>query len=283
MKPLITLTAAGLLLGGCATTPAPERRPAVINPVLQELAGALPGRYATAADRQRPGERLELIVERESLLDPERLAFLLTQHHSGAGQRRFLLGLEFDGQGSEVQGRFAPVSADGQVGRDCHMRFQLHSDGFSGQTRAEECRFGEGSQATGLIKEIAFDGQQLVIGDRLVRLDDGSPAAEDQIHAFLRAAGFQAWAGRREGESWRRSSGFELDSGGTYFEPVDAAGMSLQIGIDLGLYRMPQGPILRLSVIDLDSGEILGESWSDPQADQLGIALPDLQVGLERE
>jgi hypothetical protein len=35
-------------------------------------------------------------------------------------------------------------------------------------------------------------------------------------------------------------------------------------------------------VIDLDSGEILGESWSDPEADQLGIALPDLQVGLER-
>jgi hypothetical protein len=272
-----------LLLAACAGAPERPAGPAIgLSPALQELARTLPGHYGTAIERADGSQPLELVIERESLLDPERLAFMLIQSQRGSAERRFLLGLETADGDSDIEGRFAPVSADGRVGRDCRMQFQLSRNGFSGQTRAEECRFGEGDQATGLIKEIAFDGRQLIIGDRLVRLADGSAAAEDQVQAFFRAHQFRAWAGRREGESWRRSAGFELSSAGSYSEPADAAGMSLGFGIELGLYRMAQDTILRLSVIDLDSGDILGESWADPQADQLGLALPDLQVGLER-
>lgn len=282
MRKLSALILSGLLLSGCTTTPdRPGDMTVGMDPMLAELANALPGRYASlAASAQDQGGQLQLTVERESLLDPDRVAFMLIQNQPGQVERRFLLGLEPAGEQGHFNGRFAPISRSGEIQRDCRMVFQLRDNGFSGQTRPDECRFGEGDQATGLIKEIAFDGSQLVIGDRLVRLLDGSSAAPDQVHVFFPVRRFEGWAGRMEDGDWRRASSFVVSSGGTYVEPADAAGMSLGFGIELRRHQLPQGHILRLSVTDLDSGQLIGESWADPDAEALGLALPDLQVGL---
>lgn len=284
MRPLPALIFSGLVLSACTTAPErPTENTPGMNPLLAELASALPGHYASLAnDQAGPENMLNMRVERESLLDPDRVAFMLTQSQPGQADRRFLLGLEPAVDQSQFEGRFAPVSRSGEISHHCQMRFQLREDGFSGQTRAEECRFGEGNHATGLIKEIAFDGRQLVIGDRLVQLADGSAAAPDQVHAFFRVRQFEGWAGRREGGDWRRASNFGLSSAGGYAEPVDAAGMSLGVGLELRRHRLPQGHILRLSVTDLASGELIAESWADPEAEALGLALPDLQVGLNQ-
>jgi hypothetical protein len=284
LRSIAALVLCGLMLSACTSTPErPDNQPLGLNPLLAELANALPGRYASLASGDGENEdALSLRVERESLLDPDRVAFMLTQSQPGQADRRFLLGLEPTVEQGRFEGRFAPIGRSGEISRHCRMSFQLREDGFSGQTQAEECRFGEGDQATGLIKEIAFDGRQLVIGDRLVQLPAGSAAAPDQVHAFFRVRHFDGWAGRLEGGDWRRASSYSLSSDGGYVEPTDAAGMSLGVGLELHRHRLPQGHILRLSAIDLESGVVIAESWADPDAEALGLALPDLQVGINR-
>lgn len=282
MKRLSALILTGLLLSACTTpVPRPAESAPGLDAQLAELARALPGQYASLGSAAHgQDDQLRLTVEREALLDSNRVAFMLIQSQPGQSERRFMLGLEPAGEPGRFKGRFAPISRSGDIQRDCEMTFQLKEDGFSGQTQAEQCRFGEGNQSTGLVKEIGFDGRQLVIGDRLVDLGTGNAAGPDQIHVFFPVRHFDGWAGRLEGQDWRRAVAFELSTAGGFVEPVDAAGMSLGFGIELRRHRLPQGHILRLSVVEMASGELIGESWADPEAEALGLALPDLQVGL---
>jgi hypothetical protein len=287
VKSFIPVLAGLLALTGCATVA--ERGndvEAVGLNLIAELHRTLPGDYATVLSRQQRLDAIEpllLNVRAEPSFDPGELILVLAQRQGDGPLRSFLLTVSISETPDRLDGAFAPLDERGQPRRDCAMEFSVRTDGFSGQTDPQSCRFGEGERATGLIKEIAFDGDQLVIGDRLVRLADGMPAADDQIHSFFRVRYFSGWAGRLEGDRWRLAKAFELHSGDGYIEPVDAAGMSLGLGVELARHEpgSERGQILRLSLIDLDSGEILAQSWADPDAESLGIALPDVQVGLE--
>lgn len=287
MKASIPFLAGLLALAGCATIAerSDEKDTASLH-LIAELHRTLPGDYATALSRQQRLNSIEpllLNVRAEPSFDPGELVLVLAQRQGDGPLRSFVLTVSVSDTPDRLDGAFAPLDERGQPRRDCAMEFRVRADGFSGQTDPQSCRFGDGEQATGLIKEIAFDGDQLVIGDRLVRLADGMPAAADQIHSFFRVRYFSGWAGRLEGDRWRLAKAFELHSGDGYIEPVDAAGMSLGLGVELARHEpgSERRQILRLSLIDLDSGEILAQSWADPEAESLGIALPDVQIGLE--
>ncbi len=285
-RKLLAIVALVPVAVACTTLPERDQDRAIDAPLLDAPALAqLPGEYATSVARgdDEPPVMLEI---RETMSDRRDLGYILTQRRSGENERRFLITLEQATlDGNRVDGGFAPLNADGQVRRECAMRFSVRPDGLSGETDPQECSFGEGDQATGLLKEIAFDGRQLVIGDRLVRLADGSPAADDVIQAFYPIRRFSAWAGRREGGAWQQAEAFELHSGASRVEPVDAAGMSLDLIVTLTRYRMGDEAgtdILRLSVSDRETGEVLAQSWADPDAESLGVAGPGVQIGLER-
>jgi hypothetical protein len=287
-RSLITaLPLALILLAGCTAVPerSTERQP-FIHPWLADLGSILPGDYSTSLTRQQRidgAQPLLLNVRQEAGSEAHQAVFVLSQQQPGAPTRSFLLGLEASDRPDQLDGFFAPVDAQGQIHHRCNMRFMTRHDGFSAQTEPSECRFGQGEQTTGLLKEIAFDGSQLVIGDRLIRLHDDQSLGEDQIHAFHRVRHFTGWAGQREGETWRVASSFQLHTADDYFEPVDAAGMSLGFGISLARHDSgpERGQLLRISVIDLETGKVLAQSWADPDAELLGLALPDLQVGLQ--
>lgn len=282
-----------LLLGilafvtGCAgvrpvaePTPNAERNAAI----LAEIARALPGDYRTAASRQQRetgDEPLWLSVRREAAGDPAQVVFTLAQRQGEGRERLFRLGLASRSDSEELTGFFAPTEPSGRVQRSCALTISIRSDGFSGVTDPATCRFGG---ETGLLKEIAFDGRQLVIGDRLVRLPDGQVRGPDQVHAFFRVHAYSGWAGIRAGEDWLRADVFQLHGGGDVLALQDAAGMPLGVSVELTRYIVSAGesPLLRLRAFDSETGEVLAESWADSDARSLGLALPDFQIGLER-
>lgn len=287
MRPDRVLSALALiaLLGGCAVAPQSDHTENRTPPVIAQLAATLPGRYTTVADSDSD-RTLSLEVELAPGESNDELVLWMSQHSAGDQPRRFALKIVAQDESDRLGGSFAPLSGNRETGRHCDMVFRVNDRGLAGETDPGQCRFGETGNETGLLKEIAFDGRQLVIGDRLVDLASGEAAAPDRIHAFYRVRSLSGWAGVREGESWRIARDLELDSATGTIEPVDAAGMGLGIRIGLSYYRMDRGEsrvMLRLSVTDSESGELIGESWADPDSRSIGLALPALQVGLEAD
>lgn len=273
------------LVGGCAVAPESDREENRTPPVISQLAATLPGRYTTVTESDAD-QTLSLEVDLAPSDSNDALKLWMVQRSADEDPRQFALTIVAEGEADRMGGSFAPLSRNRETGRHCDMVFRVNERGLAGETDPGECRFGEAGNETGLLKEIAFDGRQLVIGDRLVDLTTGEPAAPDRIHEFYRVRTLSGWAGVRNGDSWRIARDLELDSGAGMIEPVDAAGMGLGIRIGLSYYRMERGEarvMLRLSVTDSESGELIGESWADPDSRSVGLALSDLQVGLEAD
>lgn len=276
-----------VLLGACTTTPdrAPSPDQAHLR-ALGEVAQALPGVYSNHMQwRQGASEAAgpyTLEVRRDGSGDPRWLRILLAQSAAGEATRRFALELTPGARPDQFQGQFLPLGTAGALLEPCNMNFTLVSAGFSGETDPLECRFGEGDQAVGLLKEIAFDGQQIVIADQLYDPASRTPLDDVRTLRFFRERRFHGWAGVRQGDSWRLASELVLHSEGDQIVPEDADGRSLGLRLQLArvLWREDQPPILRLSVYDEATGQLLGYSWADPDATQLGINLPDFQAGL---
>ena len=283
----VLLLGLAVVLSGCAVVPQDrEMDGPLLDPGLREFTAQLPGDYSTVLTRSQrlEGERpLLMNIETQPGSGPDRVDFVMTQLDGDHSPRLFVLSMQASDDPQHPEGLFAPLDSAGQARRQCAVNISVRRDGFTASTNPQTCRFGDDQQATGLLKEIAFDGNQLVIGDRLVNLSTGEPIATDQIHAFSRVRRFQGWAGRLEGESWHRSAPFEVHSGDDQVKLIDAAGMSLGLAVNLHRHDPGQGQdhMLRLTVTDTDSGQLIAQSWADPDAEALGIAVPSLQVGLQ--
>lgn len=274
-----------ILLASCTITETRERvETQPMHPALQELAMTLPGRYVTprqadnspalmlnvSAQRADRPDQLRLIIEQQALDQPDRTP------------RRFQWLLS-PGERHDLRAEFAPISSRGQIQRRCEMEVNLRHNGLSAQTDPATCNFGEDG-STGLLKEIAFDGSQLVIGDHLIDLGAGEPLAPEQVLRFVPVRSFRGWAGVREGNDWRMARNLAMNNRHGNHEPTDAAGMGLGIRLELVHYQMAGDAgrvVLRLSATDGESGQMLGEAWADMDARSIGLVLPDLQVGLD--
>ncbi|QOC23962.1 hypothetical protein IC757_07630 [Wenzhouxiangella sp. AB-CW3] len=282
--------ALAIALAGCATSPTTSDAADATAPppVLRDLANGLPGDYLTPERAEQPS-RLHLRVSTDqSAPDPTTLRLIMTQRQLDQPDqppRRFQWQLQTDPDNSGgLKGHFAPLDETGEVRRHCDLTVSVRRDGISSHTSPTQCHFGSGEQQTGLLKEIAFDGSQLVIGDRLKQLPSGEPVGEDQILRFMRQAGFSGWAGVRDGQTWRSASTFTLQTGAGHITPTDVADMDLGFDVGITHYEMSRDNRikLRMTVTDTETGEIIGESWADADAEAVGLALPDLQIGLER-
>ncbi len=275
--------AIALMVTGCALTPrqTPDEAEAV-DTRLSAIASALPGQYASVAGT-RDGQIRRLQIETRPIQRAKVLALELMQD-DGEQQRHFALTLEPGDGALNLAGQFTPLDGDGRAVGSCAMRFHLRDGGLVGMTDPTECRFGQGDQAVGLLKEIAFDGWQLVIGDQVLPAGEADENHAADIVTYLPAINFSGWAGRLEGDAWRIARDIRLRPNGLPEQPRDAADMSLEVDIRLGYYRLASDgrQLLRLSLRDRADGSLLGESWSDTSAATIGLALPNFQVGLER-
>lgn len=277
-----------VVLTGCA---APDREKDA-QPGLQaaeRVAGMLSGRYAGRAqgsdsDEAVPGQlvRLDAGVAR---MGTDGVEVSMSQRRDEGVARNFLIVFRPTALATRLEGHFSPLDAEGRPAGACPIEVSVLRDGFAARTDPGTCRFGTGDDEVALIKEIAHDGERLIIGDRVVDPNSGETVLPDQVLEFQRVHRYAGWAGVSDsGASWRVAAEIQLESDGLGLDPEDAAGMPLGITLDLAPYRVRQDdpPVLRLRVFDSDSGELLGQSWADPQATRLGVAVPGVQVGLRR-
>lgn len=288
-RPLF-LTALVVLVAGCAASGDREAaKPGLASAerVARMLAGSYAGRSSASAAGTDSSQlvRLDASVER---IASNGVQTSMSQRQGGSAPRNFILIFRPSAVATRLEGTFSPLDAEGRPVGSCPIEVTVRSDGFVARTNAATCRFGAGSEEAALIKEIAHDGQTLVIGDRVVDPDSGRNRISDQILQLERVRGYSGWVGVRDGgehdsgDAWRMANELSIKSDGLGLDPEDAAGMALGVTLDLAPYLVAEGepPVLRLRVFDSASGRLLGQSWADPLATRIGLALPAVQVGL---
>lgn len=280
--PTLVLAAALVVLAGCAGTPKPAVDPSQPGP--EVVADRLIGRYVG----QSPGREarpVALTIRRQSVPGVNPVVIELAQQSVGEDARRFAVSIAPTVVPTRVEGVFAPLGADGAPVGDCPLTGAIREDGVVLTTEAATCRFGAGNAEVGLVKEIAYDGERLLIGDRVVSAD-GTQRGGDRVIEFLPVHRYRGWAGRRDagGDAWRRAEDVALTSDGRSASLLDAAGMPLGVDVELAPYWPgPDQPVLlRLRAFDAETGAPIGQAWADTGARALGLAVEGFQIGLER-
>ncbi|MGY6587541.1 MAG: hypothetical protein ACXIUB_04555 [Wenzhouxiangella sp.] len=280
------------LLAACATphgsSPTPTERDTDLAASTRQLL-AFEGVYDQARQAgQRQG--LELAVEflAGATVDgagDNSQALLLRQRDNQGNERPFLLVWQPDPQGQPHQAVFSPLDPnDGQALGRCPLLAQLSSAGLLAETVVEECLFGEGASRMALHKEIALDGDQLVIADRVLSQENGEPLQDDVVLRLFRRQRFELRAIDRSDGGQRLAAPSRIDTSGRSVSLSDAAGMRLPFHLRLRYYQLAGGGdevVLRLSVLD-DQGEVVAESWGDHESIALGIAIDTIEVALQR-
>lgn len=287
-------TFALILLAACASSSIQSTAPGSPPLVLQQISTTATGDFVTSLDQARSTVLLTVVAE--PLLSAEQpLALNLTQQAENSSPRRFRLLInanEADTRGeSRLSGTLAPISANGRAIAECPLAITISAQGLSASTQADSCQFGQAGEQIGLIKELLFTGDQVRVADRLIdltsaRLGNGSQpkAISDTSIQFFRLSRYQGWGGVLEGDEWRIARELEIDTADGRIEPVDAAGMSLGfvIELDRSVLEGQDISVVRLTVRDVETNQTIARSWAQSNTRQLGIALPALQIGLER-
>ncbi len=296
------------LLNACAGTSQKELAGADSPQMAQAITGAmawlareLPGEYGNYA--QAWTQAFEGMLHWNLLIRPAagnhdgRQWFVASQMRSGdpAAARHQLLA--FDRVDQRLILRFAPIAnpeawLSGTVGTEpafqpgCAIPLSFGRQQLAGETRAESCRFtGNQGHEMSLRKDFAFSPDNIGIGERI---DGLSNAAEGvaQTFRFQRRHWYRGWAGRREESDsrWRLSQEVRLHDNGGELTLTDAAGLPLGYRLKLAVvpWKEDQPAILRLDLIDAETGELLNYAWSDADSDSIGITTDKVQVGLRR-
>jgi len=278
-----------LVLAACTSAPVRDDSTDAIpasTELLEAFVTALPGRFrsATRLDDPEPGV---LMLTDLRAVDDSAIALEFIQPRDD-DNRGFVLVLERHSIGPFIAGQFVPVQADGTLStRTCPMRFRLLQGLLSGETDPVTCRFGSAENSVGLLKEVAVTVDQIVIADQLTGPDRRSNESPDvlRLHRLARFRGNVRVRDNEIGSAWRMAEPVELEAGMPAAEPVDAAGMGLDVGVAMRLVEGQAAgqPLLYLQIDEVLSGKVIGQAWADAQAGRIGLALDRIQIDLIRQ
>ena len=244
------------------------------------MAAALAGEYVSIRRIADETEPVMLRVSPEFFADG--VALSLDQEQA-TRTRRFRLELMPGASPERFAANFIPLQPQGGAGSACSMDFRLSAGRLVGQTDPENCRFQSGDFSVGLLKEMVFDGERVLMADQLL-LPDGTPLGETDRLSLGRMADFSGTLAVREAGVWRLARNLGISSGGSLIEPLDAAGMSLGLLLNLELVHSPEQevPALRLQIIDERSELVDAEIWADLDSGLFGVSLETLRLKLFR-
>lgn len=293
----VALIAACLLaLQSCALAPSPRTDGTAEDGAVAVLAGRLAGEYTNHAQVWAARQAGDPVPEAYQVtLTPlasggagERMLHF-RQYRSGEQaspyrEARFLLEPGPDGGVTQrVQRR---VSDAWQPLAGCTIHWRQTDSGFKGETRGEDCRFRD--PRTG---EAVTRHRRWSVGAEGLIWEERRSAGRDretEILRFVPVRWYSGWAGvrgraddgRGEGD-WRVERELRLHDGGSVRELPTAGGPVH--GIRLERLQWPASGIrmLRLSVIEMATGEAVAYAWAPPDAATIGIHLGWLQAGLE--
>lgn len=299
---LYLLLALSLLSACAAQEKTPGKSTALSSTeVLQQLQQHLPGHYSNFAqqwlDPQQPLRLLDVSLLKASSTE----VWMLTRQKEfstrddNSSMRQQILsfrGTDTD----EIKFRFAPHKGEPSAalvtiasGRTaflpgCEITLYPAKDGLLGQTSASDCKLPTADTHTSLSKSIKIQAGIITIADQLSQ--DGVIQGASNIQQFYRSQVFSGWAGSKTAHSdWQAAAPFEIYSDGEELGLVDPDGKDIGIHIRLSQVPWKKGErmILRLDLIDPATGKPTAYVFTDPDAENIGLNLGDIQVGLKRK
>lgn len=282
--------AALLALSGCASTP--ESAPAG---AAEELAVLLAGEYnnhtqrwqATRAEEPEPAA-LSVVIQRLPDIAATGVAALMYRQYGDGGElyreARLLLENTPEGVRQEVQAR---RDGDWRTLEGCRVYWRRSESGFQGETRGDGCRFGQrdGGEVVVFQRRWRATPDRLELEETTRRLD----GTETRPYHFARLRYFTGWAGvlargpaSESDEDWRVDRDLRLHDGGDSARIAGAGPGPSPYAVRLERLVWPRSGIsmLRLSVIEAESGALIAYSWAEPGSSRIGINLGWLQAGL---
>lgn len=282
-----------LVMQACAVSPVPEDSGE--GGTVAALAGRLAGEYSNHAQAWQakrgngpaPDSYQVSIVPAAGSGDGRVLHF--RQYRAGKRatphrEARFLLEPGPDGGVTQKVER--RVNGDWQPLPGCAIEWRRVASGFEGGTRGDECRFRDprSGEVVTRHRNWTVDDEGFVWEERRVT----AQGEETETLRFKAVEWFTGWAGvrgrgadgRGEGD-WRIERRLRLHDGGAVRQ-LPAVDGSVH-AIRLERLQWPNSGIrmLRLGVIEADTGELVAYAWAPPDAEYIGIHLGWLQVGLE--
>ncbi|MCF6225664.1 MAG: CpcT/CpeT family chromophore lyase [Xanthomonadales bacterium] len=306
-RQLALLLTIGLLFGllsGCSsqeTRPDNKQKTLGSSEVLQQLQRHLPGHYSNFAqqwlDPQQPLRLLDVSLIKAS----ETEIWMLTrqrqvnsqQQEIGIRQQILAFTATTD---DEIKFRFAPhkgapsaaqvAIASGQVAflPGCEVSLYPGKDGLLGKTSERDCKLPGSDDQNSLSKSIKIQAGIITIADQLIR--NGEPQGDAVIQQFYRSQIYSGWAGLKNPHSdWQPVVAFELFTDGEVLALLDQDGKDTGLHIRLSQVPWKKGErmILRLDLIDPQTGKPSAYVFSDPDAENIGLNLGEVQVGLKRK
>lgn len=292
------LAAALLALQACAMAPPSRESGAGQTGVAGELAERLAGEYTNHAQvwaaRQEdgpvpPGYKLTIVPLDTG--EPGTYVLHFRQYPAGesavpAREARFLLAPGPEGGVVQHVERQTPEGWQALPG--CSIHWHRTESGFEGATRGDACRFRDPKSGEAVTRYRNWTVNAEGIAWRERREVAGETTGTQTLR-FVPVSWYTGWAGVRErgadgggrGE-WRIQRRMRLHDGGGVSELPGTAGAAHAIRLERLEWPRSGIRMLRLSVIEVASGELVAYAWAPPGADHIGIHLGWLQAGLER-
>jgi len=292
------------LISACSsqqTQPNTQQTTLDSSAVLEQLQQHLPGHYSNFAQQWLDPNQSLRLLDVSLLKASETEVWMLTrqrqldsQQHSVAVRQQILAFTATSDD--EINLRFAPhkgepsaalVSiASGQVAflPGCGVRLYPGRDGLIGKTSESECKLPGSDDQKSLRKSIKIQAGIITIADQLSH--NGVVQGNTIIQQFYRSQIYSGWAGSKSPQSdWQSVSAFEIYTDGEVLALLDQDGKDIGLHIRLSQVPWKKGErmILRLDLIDSATGMPSAYAFSDPDAENIGLNLGDVQVGLKRK
>lgn len=312
MNRIMLVAAVIFCLAGCSVNQQKVAEPPAgpaDSALRQQLQQTLPGLYGNYAQhwasRENPDQssapdhwRVAVTVLRTT---PGAAWFSLLQYPANDANKGRTMLMQFTFGPENAVLRFSPYSspaaprelnaeqlaAAARFIPGCEVRLSWRAGVLAGQTSPANCRLaGKDGVMFSLVKDFAFSANSIAIADRLVDPATGGSIGDDRVFRFSRMQQYRGWAGiKPDGtKDWQLARPLEIWSDGGTAQLVDLSGTAMGYRIRLARvpWRTDQDAILRLDLVDIDSGEIVAYSWADTTAKSVGINLGWIQVGLSQ-
>ena len=258
-----------------------------IDKVISELDSNLPGTYNNYAQRRRdqttPNLRLHIVAAVDQ--DARYLVQQINIDNDNAATKQFIWQFNRTPNNALILD-FAPIIND-QLQNSCQVELLPQPEGINGHSIPQTCLLPNASgQTIGLMKEFLLADGRIQLGERLQDINTGTSLINDQKLDFRREVAYTGWAGTKPSENteWILAVPFEIHNQGDVHTLTNSADQDMGYRIELAQirYREDQPEVLRIAVIDNKTNKQVAYSWASLDADQIGLNLDWLQVGLTR-
>jgi len=174
----------------------------------------------------------------------------------------------------------------------CEVYWKYNGEYFDGTMKDRTCHFfSERSKKTLYITDtLRLTDSEIWIGDKAFDEDGNKVFGRDEQHKNRKVRQFKGWMGLKlskvdpdaDKKDWVFMCDFNIHNEGQIVSLVDNTGAKTGYSVQLArlTYQNTTQAILKLGVIEHESGKTVTYIWSEVGSDRLGINLRWMQIGL---